>query len=293
MSNIFYLGCAVWAFKGWVGDFYPRGSHSNELLQLYSDRLMAVEVNSTFYVIPDRQTIERWAKDTPTEFRFCPKFPKHFTHNGFLLPHIEQAFQFLDLVSGFGDRLGVSFIQLPPSYSPANFADLENFLKALPTQDYQIALEVRHADWFKPNYSDRLNALLQNLGIGRVLLDSRPIYDLTADEIDLSLSVAVQQQSRKPHLPLQPVVTAPFSIVRFISHPERDLNIRFWEEWLIYVRDWLANGKQIYFFMHCPVEERSPHNARYFQEMLEKANVPVPVLPWDQLIPPPQQLTLF
>ena len=237
MSNIFYLGCAVWAFKGWVGDFYPRGSHSNELLQLYSDRLMAVEVNSTFYVIPDRQTIERWAKDTPAEFRFCPKFPKHFTHNGLLLPHIEQAFQFLDLVSGFGDRLGVSFIQLPPSYSPANFADLENFLKALPTQDYQIALEVRHADWFKPNYSDRLNALLQNLGIGRVLLDSRPIYDLTADEIDLSLSVAVQQQSRKPHLPLQPVVTAPFSIVRFISHPERDLNIRFWEEWLIYSKE--------------------------------------------------------
>jgi uncharacterized protein YecE (DUF72 family) len=293
MESHFYLGCAVWAYKGWVGDFYPRGSHSNELLQLYSDRLMAVEVNSTFYVIPDRQTIERWAKDTPAEFRFCPKFPKHFTHNGLLLPHIEQAFQFLDLVSGFGDRLGVSFIQLPPSYSPANFADLENFLKALPTKDYQIALEVRHIDWFKEVHSDRLNAVLQNLGIGRVLMDSRPIYDLTADEIDLALSVAVQQQSRKPHLPLQPVVTAPFSIVRFISHPERDLNIRFWEEWLIYVRDWLANGTQIYFFMHCPVEERSPHNARYFQEMLEKADVPVPVLPWDQLIPPPQQLTLF
>lgn len=294
MESHFYLGCAVWAYKGWVGDFYPRGSRSTELLQLYSDRMATVEVNSTFYVIPDRQTVERWAKETPTSFRFCPKFPKQLTHNGLLIPYIEQAFQFLDLMSGFGDRLGVAFIQLPPSYSPTNFADLENFLKALPTQDYQIALEVRHADWFKEIYSDRLNALLQNLGIGRVLLDSRPIYDLPlGEEIDPALSVPLQQERRKPNLPLQPIVTAPFSIVRFISHPNRDLNIRFWQEWLTYVRNWLANGTQIYFFMHCPIEERSPHNTKYFQEMLEKVNISVPSLPWNALTPPPQQLTLF
>ena len=284
MNSRFYLGCAVWAYKDWVGDFYPRGSRSTEFLQLYSDRMATVEVNSTFYVIPDRQTVERWAKETSASFRFCPKFPKQLTHNGLLLPYIDQALHFLDLMSSFGDRLGVIFVQLPPSYSPANFADLEKFLQALPTQDYQIALEVRHADWFKAPYCDRINALVQKLGVGRVLLDSRPIYDLAAP---------VQQERRKPNLPLQPVVTAPFSIVRFVSHPDRDLNMRFWQEWLIYVQDWLANGTQIYFFMHCPVEERSPHNVKYFQEMLEKANISVPSLPWNNLAPPPQQLTLF
>ncbi|PZO42357.1 MAG: DUF72 domain-containing protein [Pseudanabaena frigida] len=294
MSNIFYLGCAVWAFKGWIGDFYPKGSHSTEYLQLYSDRFATVEVNSTFYSIPDRQTIQRWAQESSTGFQFCPKFPKQLTHNGLLQPYIEQALQFLDLMSSFGDRLGVVFVQLPPSYSPASFTDLANFLKALPTKDYQIALEVRHADWFKAPNSDRLNKLLQNLGVGRVLLDSRPIYDLPfGDEIDPALSLPVQQERRKPNLPLQPIVTAPFSIVRFISHPEQDLNIRFWQEWMTHLQDWLANGTKIYFFMHCPIEERSPHNARYFQEMLEKANVPVPSLPWNLLTPPPQQLTLF
>ncbi|MBD2189559.1 DUF72 domain-containing protein [Pseudanabaena mucicola] len=285
MDSRFYLGCAVWAFKGWVGDFYPRGSRSTEFLLLYSDRLTTVEVNSTFYVIPDRQTIERWAKDTPADFRFCPKFPKQLTHNGLLLPYLPQTLQFLDLISHFGERLGVPFIQLPPSYSPANFHDLANFLKALPTQDYQIALEVRHVDWFKPPHGDRLNALLQSLGIGRVLLDSRPIYDRN--------SPLVQQERRKPNLPLQPVITAPFSIVRFISHPDRDLNIQFWQEWLTYIGDWLAADQQIYFFMHCPLEERSPDNAKYFQEMLEKTNVPIPSLPWAHLAVPPQQLTLF
>ncbi len=290
MDSKFYLGCAVWAYKGWVGDFYPKGSRSNEFLQLYSDRLATVEVNSTFYVIPDRQTIERWAKETPIGFRFCPKFPKHFTHNGLLSPYVAQALQFLDLMSSFGDRLGVTFVQLPPSYSPANFADLENFLKALPTQDYQIALEVRHVDWFKTPHRDRLNKLLKNLGIGRVLLDSRPIYDL---ENARKLSKPVQQDRHKPNLPLQPLITSKFSIVRFISHPELDLNIPFWQEWVTYLQEWLAQGTQIYFFMHCPIEERSPHNVRYFQEMLEKANVSVPALLWDSVAIAPQQLKLF
>jgi len=290
MDFKFYLGCAVWAYKGWVGDFYPKGSRSTEFLGLYSDRLTTVEVNSTFYVIPDRQTIERWAKETPTGFRFCPKFPKHFTHNGLLGQYIAQALQFLDLMSSFGDRLGVVFVQLPPSYSPANFADLENFLKALPTKDYQIAVEVRHIDWFKTPHCDRLNELLKSLVIGRVLLDSRPIYDLPNER---KLSEAVQQDRYKPNLPLQPLLTSQFSIVRFVSHPEFDLNIRFWQEWVAYLQEWLVQGTQIYFFMHCPIEERSPYNVRYFQGMLEKANVSVPVLPWDSLAIAPEQLKLF
>ncbi|NUN66184.1 DUF72 domain-containing protein [Pseudanabaena biceps] len=294
MDFRFHLGCAVWAYKGWVGDFYPKGSRSTEFLQLYSDRLRTVEVNSTFYVIPDRLTVERWAKETPANFRFCPKFPKQLTHNGLLHPYSDQALHFLDLMSSFGDRLGVPFVQLPPSYSPANFADLERFLITLPVRDFQIALEVRHADWFKDPHCDRLNELLKSLGVGRVLLDSRPIYDLPFDgNTDAADTLSVQQERRKPNLPLQPVVTAPFSIVRFVSHPDRDLNVRFWQEWRLLLNNWLATGTEVYFFMHCPIEERSPHNLKYFQNMLEKANLPIPTLPWDDLVPPPQQLTLF
>ncbi len=300
----FHLGCAVWAYKGWVNDFYPKGSRPNEFLQLYSDRLSTVEVNSTFYTIPDRQTIERWAKETGKEigspFKFCPKFPKQLTHNGLLLPYVDQALHFLDLLASFGDRLGVPFIQLPPSYSPASFTDLEKFLKALRVSkpDLQIALEVRHADWFKDSDRDRFNQLLENLGIGRVLLDSRPIYHAPpsmgtdAEDQLKPISESVQQERRKPNLPLQPVLTAPFSIVRFVSHPDRHQNIYFWQEWVSYLQDWLARGTEVYFFMHCPIEERSPHNAKVFQEMLEKAGIPVPSLPWNDLAPP-QQLSLF
>ena len=285
MTN-FYLGCALWAFQGWSGDFYPKGSRSTEYLNLYSDRLLTVEVNSTFYMIPDRQALERWAASTPNNFRFCPKYPKQLSHNGLLLPFLEQGQNFLKLMATLGDRLGVIFMQLPPSYNPQNFDDLSQFLAAIASNSpHRLALEVRHRDWFELTHSDRLNGLLSSLGIGRVLLDSRPIYD--------AASPPITQQRRKPNLPLQPVVTAPFSIIRFVSHPQADLNFKFWQEWTGYLQEWLAKGTEVYFFVHCPIEERSPHNAKNFQEILEKANLAIPPLPWQSLTPPPQQLTLW
>ncbi|HCF25835.1 MAG TPA: DUF72 domain-containing protein, partial [Cyanobacteria bacterium UBA11049] len=49
----------------------------------------------------------------------------------------------------------------------------------------------------------------------------------------------------------------------------------------------------LYFFVHCPVEERSPHNARYFQQMLSQQGVSVPPLPWNNIQQFPNQLSLF
>ncbi len=63
--------------------------------------------------------------------------------------------------------------------------------------------------------------------------------------------------------------------------------------WVIQIKQWLQEGKQIYFFVHCPIEERSPHNARYFQKLLEESNVSIPPLPWNNLDCPPQQLNLW
>jgi uncharacterized protein YecE (DUF72 family) len=287
----FRLGCAVWAYSGWVGDFYPKGMRQGEFLKAYGDRLTTVEINSTFYVIPDHTTVKRWAESTDTNFRFCPKFPKQLSHNGTLCNHLEQGQQFVDLMRHLGDRLGVIFIQLPPSYAPNNFADLEKFLTALRLDNAQtapkFALEVRHSNWFQQPHQDRLNALLTDLEIGRVLLDSRPIYTLPSG------ASPVKQERRKPNLPLQPVITAPHTLIRFISHPQADLNFQFWLEWQNYLSQWLNAGIQVYFFMHCPIEERSPHHAQALQNMLEKSGLPIPPLPWQNLTVPPQQLSLF
>lgn len=272
----FWLGCAIWAYKDWVGELFPPGSRSTDFLSLYSHRFTAVEGNTTFYSIPDAKTINRWAETVPTGFKFCPKLPRELTHQGLLAPNIPGTIAFLERMQGLGDRLGPTFVQLPPTYEPSNLADLTTFLQALPRHQIDLALEVRHLDWFETEQGDRLNALLVEMGIGRVLLDTRPIYNCPDDP-------QIASERRKPQVPLQAVTTAPFSLIRYISHPEAQYNQLFLQEWGKQIDQWLQQKQQIYFFVHCPVEKRSPGTARQFQHLLEQQQVLVPPLPWDRI----------
>ncbi|BAY89025.1 MULTISPECIES: DUF72 domain-containing protein [unclassified Tolypothrix] len=282
----FLIGCAVWAYKGWVGELYPSGTRTAEFLSLYSRRFTTVEGNTTFYAIPNQETVTRWATETPPGFEFCLKLPRDITHQGLLQPYIPAALQFLEGMRPLGKRLGPIFAQLPPSYAPILIEDLTTFLEAWPRTVAPLALEVRHPDWFKEPHASNLTALLEKLNVGRVLLDSRPIY--TGDD-----DPQLNSERRKPKLPVQFSVTAPFTLIRFISHPNLPVNQPFMEEWVTQIQQWLQAGVQIYFFVHCPIEERSPSTARHFQNLLEQNGVAVPPLPWNNLDRPPNQLSLW
>jgi uncharacterized protein YecE (DUF72 family) len=158
-------------------------------------------------------------------------------------------------------------------------------LKSFPTHEFPLALEVRHPDWFQEPYASQLTDRLLDLGIGRVLLDTRPIYDCPDNP-------QLDSERRKPQVPLQPIVTAPFTLIRYISHPDLDFNRPYLQEWGDRVRRWLHQGTQVYFFVHCPVERYSPLLARAFQQQLDEQDVPVPPLPWNA-IEQPEQLSLF
>jgi uncharacterized protein YecE (DUF72 family) len=289
----FHLGCAIWAYKDWVGDLFPSGSRATDFLHLYSRRFVTVEGNTTFYSIPDAATVKRWATETPEGFEFCLKLPRELTHQGRLADKVEGAIAFLEKMQGLGvgkasrneNRLGVFFAQLPPTYSPTQLPDLTTFLKSFPHDQARLALEVRHPDWFHPPHANTLNALLTDLGIGRVLLDTRPIYDCPDNP-------QLYSERKKPRVPLQPFLTADFTLVRYISHPQLELNQVFLEEWVEQVGQWLQQNKQVYFFVHCPVEVHSPRNARHFQHLLQ-ATTNVSPLPWDTIEQPPDQLSLF
>ena len=283
----FYLGCAVWSFKDWVGNLYPAKSQPRDFLDLYSRRFTTVEGNTTFYAIPSSQTIAKWREQTPPDFKFCPKLHQQITHRGLLSPQIPATLDFLARMSELGDRLGTTFVQLPPSYSPEAYDDLEEFLTACSQAVVPLALEVRHLDWFKPQQSNRLNSLLDELQIARVLLDTRPIYNCPDDP-------QIGSPRRKPRVPLLPIAIANTAFVRFISHPNEHHNSTYLQEWSNLVGDWLTQGKTVYFFVHCPQEKRSPNTAKYFYRLLEQ-HFPetAPSLPWDGIAPEPQQLNLF
>ncbi len=281
-----YLGCAVWSYKGWVGKLYPPKSKSADFLHLYSQHFNAVEGNTTFYAVPSPEKVNRWLKETGSGFRFCPKFPQTVTHQGLLQPRIPSALDFIDRLKGLDDRLGVIFAQLPPSYSPVYLEDLTEFLQACQTKEVSLAVEVRHLDWYKEPYASQLNQLLTSLGIGRVLLDTRPIYNSPDDPQGNS-------SRKKPKLPLSPVVTSDFALVRFISHPQQKYNEAFLSEWVLHISNWLKQNKTIYFFVHCPQEERSPDTAFYLQSLLKQQGVNIPTISQQPTESIPIQLNLF
>ena len=258
-----YLGCAVWSYKGWLGNFYPAKTKPSQFLRLYSQSFATVEGNTTFYAIPQPKTVAKWVEQTPAEFKFCPKFPKEVTHRGLLEQNIATAKDFLQIMQGLKTRAGIIFAQLPPSYSPHYFEDLEKFLVACSTMNLSLAVEVRHPEWFQEVHAQRLNQMLSELNITRVLLDTRPIYNSPDDP-------QINSNRRKPNLPLQPIVTNDRTLVRFISHPERKYNEIYLSEWVNQIENWAKQGKTVYFFVHCPLEERSPETANYFQDLLQQ-----------------------
>ncbi|MEL6343248.1 MAG: DUF72 domain-containing protein [Myxococcota bacterium] len=283
----FRLGLAVWGYKPWEnGPFMPAGVRQADMLRLYGQRMTTVEGNTVFYGVPTAETLQSWAAQTPSTFRFCPKIPKAISHEGALGPQIDSALSFLaHMHSNLGARLGPIFLQLPPSYGPQDGPDLAKLLNAWRREgQHPLLVEVRHLDWFKPSPQQRLDVLLSRLGMGRVILDSRPIY---------TLPLGFEQERKKPELPVALDPPGDQVFVRFISHPQTAHNLPFLEGWAQQVHMWLDSGKTVYFFMHCPHEDHSPKHARIFQRMLEARGAPVPRLLWDDLPPEPEQVGLF
>jgi uncharacterized protein YecE (DUF72 family) len=125
----------------------PGGSH----LERYAKRLNAVEINSSFYRPHQLKTYERWARSTPTDFRFSVKMPKAITHERRLADCAALLDRFVAEVTGLGDKLGVLLAQLPPKFgfeekvADGFFSDLRRRIHT------PIAVEPRNASWFAPS----------------------------------------------------------------------------------------------------------------------------------------------
>lgn len=266
-----YVGCAIWAYDGWTGTFYPHDVAKQARLSAYAERLTAVEVNSTFYALPSLPTVQRWAQQTPETFRFCPKFPRAITHTARLSAVAEQTDAFLNTMRALGGRLGPLMLQLPPSFAPSALPTLADYLRMLP-RDLQIAVEVRHRQWFAPEHSAQLDSLLAEHGAARIAFDSRPIYASNAPE-------ALLGQEKKPDVPLYVQATQSFALVRYIGSPIPEENASYLAFWAAQISAWLAEQRTVYFFAHCPREENSPGLARALYERVN-ARVALPTLPW-------------
>jgi uncharacterized protein YecE (DUF72 family) len=278
-----YVGCPIWSFKGWVGNFYPKGTKPTDFLREYAQRLTTVEGNTTFYAVPAQKTIEAWAESLPDTFCFCPKVPKAISHEGKLTDNIERAREFIKVMNPLGTRLGPMFLQLPPRYAPKLLADLQGFLALWPPE-VRLAVEVRHLDWFESPAREALNQLLSEHNMARVVIDTRPIRSLDGDRI---LEGSVYQtllaaRTRKPNVPILPERTADFIFLRYIGHPRIEQNESLLEEWAGYVSSQLTAGSDAYVFCHSPENLAAPYLCRDFHRRVAE-KISLPPLPWDKV----------
>ncbi len=161
-----HVGTSGYAYKEWRGSFYPEKIKDKDMLRYYAERLRAVEINNTFYRLPGRETLLRWAEQVPAEFRFVLKASQRITHRQKLAPESAETVAFLfDTALSLGDKLGPVFFQTPP-FLKKDAGRLRAFLGALPPA-HPVAFEFRHETWF----DDEVYGLLRDRNAALVAAD--------------------------------------------------------------------------------------------------------------------------
>jgi uncharacterized protein YecE (DUF72 family) len=167
------VGTASWSDPGFVERWYPNKMPAAERLGWYAQHFGLVEVNSTFYSVPEPRMVERWCAATPDDFIFDVKLHQLFSFhstpakllppelqkraekdargNAKSTPELQQALlkiflRAISVMRGTG-KLGVLLLQLSPAFSPRKhqLSELEPLIEML--ADYELALEFRNRNW--------------------------------------------------------------------------------------------------------------------------------------------------
>ncbi|HZZ92752.1 MAG TPA: DUF72 domain-containing protein [Usitatibacter sp.] len=141
-------GASGYSFKEWCGPFYPPRTKADQMLAFYSARLPTVEINNTFYRMPQPAVLAQWKETVPADFRFSIKASRRITHISRLKAESSaDSVQYLyKTLEALGEKRGPVLFQLPPLLKK-DVARLEAFLALLPA-DHRAAFEFRNATWF-------------------------------------------------------------------------------------------------------------------------------------------------
>lgn len=150
-----YAGTSGFSYKEWKGSFYPKDLAAKEMLSYYAARLPAVEINNTFYRLPQKTVLENWRSQVPDNFRFSVKASQKITHRKRLHGVQEETTFFLDAAGALGECLGPVLFQLPPNMKK-DLSRLESFISTLPEKTL-ASFEFRHPTWFEDDVLEVLS----------------------------------------------------------------------------------------------------------------------------------------
>ena len=155
MHGGIHVGTSGWSYPHWHGPFYPADLPAGQELEYYAQTFSSVEINSSFYRLPERSTVQHWSASTPGDFVFTVKASRYITHMKKLKDPEQGVPLLLERISVLGDKLGPVLFQLPPHWK-CNHARLQSFLESL-DRDYRYTVEFRDASWL----NDQTLALLE------------------------------------------------------------------------------------------------------------------------------------
>ena len=175
-----HIGCSGWNYRDWRDVLYPQGLPTNRWLERYAEAFGTVEVNNTFYRLPNRDAVARWAEQTPADFVFAVKASRYLIHVKRLTEMgqgVERFYERIEPLVGT-PKLGPVLWQLPDRFKRDD-ERLAFALDRLPPGRH--VFEFRHPSWFEPD----VMALLREHGVALAIGDDprRPFqtFELTAD----------------------------------------------------------------------------------------------------------------
>ena len=251
------VGCCGWSYREWVGPFYRR---PDRMLTQYSRVFDLVEMDSTFYRIPDPKTMAGIARTVPERFLFTVKLPGAITHEAACRDTessrraLEDFLHALEPMRSRGS-LRLVLVQLPPSFTAEGVADLERLLGTLRDAGLATATEFRHVSWLEAEQREGSIDLLRRCGSSYTVVD-------------------------EPLLPPEVHVSAPPVYLRLHGrNPALWYDYNYREEelvgWADRVQGLVADGKEVLVVFNNHPHGNAPRNARRFLELLGMARTAI------------------
>jgi len=227
-KGIFYGGTSGLVLPYKNKSFYPPELEGQSRLQVYGSMFNSIEVNSSFYKVPQSATVVKWAGMVPADFRFTYKLWQGITHQKTGTINEKDVAHFMQVISGAGSRKGCLLIQFPPGLRYTHLPYLKHLLKqiiAAGGDEWKVAVEFRHVSWYRAETYMLLNQYKAAL----------VYHDKTGSQSPLE------------------EMDAPFIYLRFHG-PDGDYRGTYEEavlyEYAGYIRDWMRAGKEVYCYFN-------------------------------------------
>jgi len=236
-----FIGTSGYSYNHWRGIIYPPTISGSEMLAAYSDVFPSVEINYSFYHLPEEKTLRNWASQVKPGFLFVLKASKVITHNKKLAQVEEYLSLFCERARVLGDRLGCVLFQLPPSLHK-DLDRLQSFLAVLPA-DMRHAVEFRHDSWI----DNTVFRVLEKHAVAYCIVSAprlKSYFQATADFVYMRLHGAKHWYS--------------------YDYSQEELAV-----WAEQIRAFSRGGRDVYVFFNNDYKGYAPNNALALMELIK------------------------